>query len=48
MNANLLSLFWEGFELENYEAIAPDTLFLRLQPRASQPPAVVLVATPYG
>lgn len=38
MDANLLSLFWEGFELERYEVSTPNTLFLRLQARASQPP----------
>ncbi len=38
MDANLLSLFWEGFELESYEVTASNTLSLRLQPRASQLP----------
>lgn len=38
MDANLLSLFWEGFELESYEVFTSDTLSLRLQPRPSQPP----------
>ncbi len=38
MDANLLSLFWEGFELESYEVCALNTLSLRLQPRPSQPP----------
>lgn len=38
MDSNLLSLFWEGFELDSYELSAPSTLVLRLQPCPSRPP----------
>lgn len=35
---NLLALFWDGFELEDYEQLDPRTLCLRLSPKCSQPP----------
>lgn len=37
-NANLLELFWEGFELESYEQIDAHTLQLRLTPNPNRPP----------
>jgi transposase len=33
MNANLLDLFWEGFDLDSHSLLDPQTLLLRLQPR---------------
>lgn len=38
MDANLLSLFWEGFELESYEVSAANTLLLQLKPSSSHVP----------
>lgn len=38
MDASLLDLFWEGFELESYEIPTPNSLSLRLAPKSSQPP----------
>lgn len=38
MDASLLDLFWEGFELESYEFSGTKTLTIRLQPRSSQLP----------
>lgn len=38
MDANLLSLFWEGFELESYEVSTANTVLLRLKPRPSHVP----------
>ncbi|WP_020684016.1 ISL3 family transposase [Marinobacterium rhizophilum] len=38
MDASLLDLFWEGFELESYEIPPPNSLLLRLAPKSSQPP----------
>lgn len=32
MNANPLALFWEGFTIESYAQIAPQSLLIRLQP----------------
>lgn len=37
-DANLLDLFWEGFELESYEQLDAQTLLLRLIPKPSHPP----------
>lgn len=37
-NANLLDLFWEGFELESYEQIDAHTPQLRLTPNPNHPP----------
>lgn len=37
-NANLLDLFWEGFELESYEPLDARTLRLRLTPKPFQSP----------
>jgi len=36
---NVLSLFWEGFELANYRQLDPQTLELELQPLDDCPPA---------
>lgn len=38
MDASLLDLFWEGFELERYEPLDARTLCLRLTPKLSQAP----------
>ncbi|MFC6672634.1 helix-turn-helix domain-containing protein [Marinobacterium aestuariivivens] len=38
MDASLLDLFWEGFELESYEISDAKTLTIRLQPCPSQLP----------
>lgn len=38
MNANLTSLFWKGFSVSSCTEITSDTLLIRLQPLASQPP----------
>jgi transposase len=38
MDASLLDLFWEGFELESHEQLDSQTLCLRLTPKPSQPP----------
>lgn len=35
MDANLLDLFWEGFELESYTTLTTDSLSLRLKPGSS-------------
>jgi len=35
MDASLLELFWEGFEVESHEHVDAQTLCLRLKPRAS-------------
>jgi hypothetical protein len=32
MDANLLSLFWEGFSVESFTTRAADALIIRLQP----------------
>lgn len=37
-NANLLDLFWKGFELESSEQLDAQTLQLRLSPKSSHPP----------
>lgn len=38
MNANPLTLFWEGFTIESYAQIAPHSLLIRLQPADSYTP----------
>jgi len=38
MDASLLDLFWEGFELESYKVSDSKTLTIRLQPRSSYQP----------
>ena len=38
MDASLLELFWEGFEVESHEHVDAQTLCLRLKPRASHAP----------
>lgn len=38
MDAKLLDLFWEGFELESHEQLDAQNLCLRLTPKPSQPP----------
>lgn len=36
-NANLLSLFWEGFTMESYSEVDPQTLVISLQPNSGAP-----------
>lgn len=38
MDASLLDLFWEGFELESFEELDAQSLHLRLTPKRSQAP----------
>lgn len=38
MHANPLALFWEGFTIESYAQIAPQSLLIRLHPAADYPP----------
>lgn len=38
LDANLLDLFWEGFELEGHEQLDAQTLQLRLSPKPTHPP----------
>lgn len=38
LDANLLDLFWEGFEVQGHELVDAHTLQLRLKPKATQPP----------
>jgi len=38
MDASLLTLFWEGFELQSYELLSADCLLIRLKPDASRLP----------
>lgn len=38
MHANPLALFWEGFTIESYAQIAPQSLLIRLHPADDYPP----------